>query len=219
MVPLFAGVIIAGLGIGALLSAFAARHASTPSTSRSPLVVVHTPTPVASVAQVQSTVRPTVAPTAKPAATKRATTPRPAPSRKAAATEAPKRPVAIATPVRTATPTLQPAAVPTVAPAGEGQNASAESLVRRYLEAVAHGDDAGAHAALGGSGSLDESQFLDPSMRITSISASRGANGSTNVQAEMRTARGDYFGTFVVDPSGTRITDHVVIPVGGTTAR
>ncbi|MBV8423650.1 MAG: hypothetical protein JO349_00550, partial [Candidatus Eremiobacteraeota bacterium] len=65
----------------------------------------------------------------------------------------------------------------------------------------------------------DEVQFLDPSMRITSVSSSRAASGGTNVQVDLRTVRGQYFGTFSVDPSGTRITQHTVIPVGGTTAR
>jgi hypothetical protein len=93
--------------------------------------------------------------------------------------------------------------------------------VRRYLDAVAHGDDAGAYSALGGqSGNrLVEQQFLDPTMRITNITASRNSGGGAKVQVELTTARGQYFGTYDVDASGMRITDHAIIPVGGTTSR
>jgi len=237
MVPLFAGVIIAGLGIGALLSAFAARRAPAPATRNTPIVVVHTPTPVASVAQV--TTAPTVSPTPAAAATKRAVTARPAtasptPSAAPSPTPTPTPRVTVTpTPRVTVTPTRTPAAIVTRAPtpiptvaqavtpaAADRQSAYAESLVRRFLEAVAHGDDATAYSTLGStSGSLDEVQFLDPSMRITSVSSSRAASGGTNVQVDLRTVRGQYFGTFSVDPSGTRITQHTVIPVGGTTAR
>ncbi|MGH7716790.1 MAG: hypothetical protein ACREML_12430 [Vulcanimicrobiaceae bacterium] len=97
----------------------------------------------------------------------------------------------------------------------------AEALVRKFLEAVAHGDDSTAYATLGGSSdnSLTEAQYLDPTMRITSMSTARAPGGGTNVQVEFRTVRGEYFGTFTVDSSAGRITQHEVIPVGGTSAR
>jgi hypothetical protein len=88
------------------------------------------------------------------------------------------------------------------------------------MEAIAHGDDATAYAALGGtSGSLSEAQYIDPTLRFTSISSTRAPGGGTNVQVEFRTTRGEFFGTFNVDGSASRITQHEVIPVGGTSAR
>jgi len=92
--------------------------------------------------------------------------------------------------------------------------------VRKFLEAVAHGDDATAYGTLGGAATpLGEAQFLDPTMRITSVSSTRAPGGGTNVQVEFRTSRGEYFGTFIVDSSGSKIIQREVIPVGGTTAR
>jgi hypothetical protein len=93
-------------------------------------------------------------------------------------------------------------------------------LVRRFLSAVANGDDQAAYSALGGNaGSLSEAQYLDPTLRITSMTSSRNTSGGTDVQVEMRTAKGQYFGTFSVDAGGTRITQREIIPVAGTTAR
>lgn len=238
MVPLFAGVIIAGLGIGALLSAFAARHVPTPAQSQNPLVVMHTPTPIATVARAAPSPSPTAkpAPTRKPSATPTAeqtlkpsvkSSSKPTPSATPTATATPS-PVATAVPTRepTARPTLAartspPTATPTApAPVAAQALPPPEALVRKYMEAIAHGDDATAYAALGGnSGSLTEVQYLDPTMRITSVSSTRAPGGGTNVQVEFRTARGEYFGTFTVDSSATRITQHEVIPVGGTSAR
>jgi hypothetical protein len=100
------------------------------------------------------------------------------------------------------------------------QSSPAEALVRKFLEAVAHGDDTTAYGTLGGGGtSLGEAQFLDPTMRITSMTTARSPGGGTNVQVEFRTSRGEYFGTFIVDSSNSRIIQREVIPVGGTTAR
>jgi hypothetical protein len=86
---------------------------------------------------------------------------------------------------------------------------NSQTLVRRYLEAVASGNDAGAMSALGPGADrrLLEQQFLDPTMR------------GAKVQVEVSTAKGQYFGTYSVDASATQITDHAMIPVGGTTAR
>lgn len=234
MVPLFAGVIIAGLGIGALLSAFAARHVPTPAQSQNPLVVMHTPTPIAATRKPAATptATATAVPTLKPSlksSLKASSKPTPSstPTVKPAATATPS-PVATAVPTRepTARPTLAartspPTATPTAPPPVAAQALPPpEALVRKYMEAIAHGDDATAYAALGGnSGSLTEVQYLDPTMRITSVSSTRVPGGGTNVQVEFRTARGEYFGTFTVDSSATRITQHEVIPVGGTSAR
>ena len=271
MVPIFAAVIVAGLGIGALLSAFAARQSPAPAPSGSPLVVTYTPTPIgnaapaapaagASVAAAPSpatarSAQPTTAPSSPPASASPSTVPsrRPSVKPEASATEKPTpspspaptlavprspqirppatitlRPVEspsfVPTPVlATVRPSPAPPAriaqsstVPSANPA-----AGAESLARRYLEAIAHGDEASAYQALGGSGRLSESQYLDPTMRITSLTSSRAPNGLTKIEAEITTAKGEYFSTFTVQDTarGTIITDHTIIPVGGTTAR
>ena len=125
----------------------------------------------------------------------------------------------------TVAPQPQTARAATVAPVvqatppADAQVGIAQSLVRRYLEAVAHGDDTTARSALGGSGRIVEQQFLDPTMRVTSIGGTRNASGGTRVQVELNTARGQYFATYTIDSTGTVITDHAIIPVGGTTAR
>jgi hypothetical protein len=229
MVPLFAAVIIAGLGIGALLSAFAARHAPAPVASRSPLVVVHTPTPAAAKVLAQRateapTVRATVAPASPSEAPSASPTPLPSPTTAPPphpnATPSPKKAV-VATPRAVAERTALPpqhVATPEVAQVAQAADEAATSLVRRYLEAVAHGDDATARSALGGDASPEDVQYLDPSLRITSLSAAR-KGAITRVEVEFRTVRGHYFGVFNVDKTGTRITQHEIIPVGGTTAR
>lgn len=99
------------------------------------------------------------------------------------------------------------------------QQSPASTLVLRYLSAVANGDDATARSALGGGDLSGDVQYLDPSYHVTSVSSKAAGNGDTDVEVEFRTARGEYFGTFRVDPSGRRILLHEVIPVGGTTAR
>jgi hypothetical protein len=234
MVPLFAGVIIAGLGIGALLSAFAARRLPAPSPAHSAVVVLHTPTPVARTAAPErvaqnATATPESTPTVSPT---------PVATRKATPTSAPTgTPRATIKPAPTIKPTAKPsAAIATVAPTAaitprrvaeipeasraERQAVYAQELVRRFLSAVANGDDQAAYSALGGnSGSLSEAQYLDPTLRITSMTSSHNTSGGTDVQVEMRTAKGQYFGTFSVNAGGTRITQREIIPVAGTTAR
>lgn len=226
MVPLFAAVIIAGLGIGALLSAFAARHAPAPAAKSSPVVVVHTPTPAAAKVAERATEQPTVAVRATPQATPspESATPTPAPSPSAttaaptqrpspSATPSPKKSVA---PHRVVAVTTAPPQNVAAAAAPQGDEA-ATSLVRRYLDAVAHGNDGVARSALGGDSAPEDVQFLDPSLQITSLNSTR--KGSiTEVQVEFHTVKGQYFGTFNVDRTGTRITQHELIPVGGTSA-
>lgn len=236
MVPLFAAVIIAGLGIGALLSAFAARHAPAPPRA-SPAIVVHTPTPpprVAAVTTPQPTIEPpspspSVAATNAPTPNATVTaTPSPARTTSSKPTAAPSKAPA-APPSRRPVPqstskvvsqraTTPPAPLPT-AVATQTQQSPATALVLRYLSAVANGDDATARSALDGGDLSGDVQFLDPSYRLTSVSTKGAGNGDTDVEVEFRTARGQYFGTFRVDPSGRRILLHEVIPVGGTTAR
>lgn len=236
MVPLFAGVIIAGLGIGALLSAFAARRIPSPLPSRAPIVVLHTPTPVARTSTPAAIARnatqtpeptatptlaptPTVTPTHAPTPTL-APTARATPKRTPSATPTAKPRVAIATAAPTPSPSPNPVALAPRAAVADREAFFAQTLVRRFLSAVANGDDPTAYAALGSSSdSLSEAQYLDPTLRITSMSASHNTDGGTNVQVEMRTVKGQYFGTFAVDATGTRILQHEVIPVGGTSAR
>lgn len=240
MVPIFAGVIVAGLGIGALLSALASRRPPQPVATNS-VVVTHTPTPLAQrtmAPALPATKAPTKAPatlapspsasasagatskpTPKPVATANPATPRPRPTLALATAVAVRtpvpptpRPVPPPTPPRVAS-TASPAPVAT---APDPVTAGAESLVRRYIDAVKNGDDSGAYAALGGTSGnrLYEQQYLDPTARITSLSSSRTPSGAAKVQVEMTSPKGQYFLTFTVD--GTRITDHAIIPVGGT---
>ena len=252
MVPIFAGVIVAGLGIGALLSALASRRPPQVATNT---VAVHAPTQSvertsAPAIAASAAPAPKVTPSPKPSPSTTATvaasekpTPKPAPtaSRSAtpAATPRPRPTLAVVTaiPERTpqppsSRPVSPPAAprVPTAPPATrvaaatpapvtqapDALTAGAESLVRRYIDAVKSGDDAGAYAALGGTGGnrLYEQQYLDPTARITSMSSTRTSGSAAKVQVEMTSPKGQYFLTFTVD--GTRITDHAIIPVGGS---
>ena len=225
MVPLFAAVIIAGLGIGALLSAFAARHAPAPAAKSSPVVVVHTPTPAAAKVVAQhATVQPTVTVSATPEAASpspESATPTPAPSattaaptQRPSATPSPKKSVSPRRVVAADTAPPQNVAPPAAAPAGDE---AATSLVRRYLEAVAHGNDGAARSALGGDSAPEDVPYLDPSLQIMSLNSTR-KGGITEVQVEFKTVKGQYFGTFNVDRTGTRIMQHELIPVGGTSA-
>ena len=248
MVPLFAGVIIAGLGIGALLSAFVTRHSPAPVPNRAPTVVVHTPTPPAAVVAETAIASPTpLRSTASPAASPKPRETRkpvvyvsakPAPLASATVTPSPsvtRSPSVAPSPSVTRSPSVAPSRAPAAGPspsaAGASQRTSqsvaqaqaeespAAALVRRYLEAAAHGNDAAASEALGGATDTEDQRYLNPSMRITSLTTSRRADDTTQVQVDFQTAAGQYFGTFTVDAGGKRILEHQLIPVGGTTAR
>jgi hypothetical protein len=128
--------------------------------------------------------------------------PRPLP----VATATSKASVATAKPLAPATPA--PAAPTPVAhpnaPAGE----SAASLVRSYLEALAHGDSSSASTYLAG-GSPSET-FMNGEAQIESVRAAPGSNSGYQVTADVKSGGVEYYGTFTVvpGPSGLQITDH-----------
>ncbi len=236
MAALIIGVIVAGLGIGALVSAFQNR-AAVPDLGPTSIPAV-TPVPQPSAPAPVITLPPTAPPpvptlTPKPAPTH---SPKPKPSHTPAAapTQAGASPspahsavpltLASAKPVLAASPeppAVHPAPVPTrpaVAAAVPGEPAAA--VVRRYLDDLIAGDEAGAYAALGGTRSdrsldLKEEAFLTKDARITSVHVNgTDATGST-VDAEITTGRGSYVASFHVTtgPNGSIINQHDYIKI------
>jgi hypothetical protein len=97
---------------------------------------------------------------------------------------------------------------------------AATGVVRRYLDDLIAGDEAGAYAALGGTSSdrsltLKEEAFLDKDARITSIRVSRTDATGATVDAEITSARGSYVATFHVinGPNGISINQHDYIKI------
>jgi len=132
--------------------------------------------------------------------------------------------VAAATPVATAAPTEAPdtaevtatplPATPGASP-GSAYDAHAEAVVRRYVEALARGDEKTAYAALGGSGTLSEESFLDPGAQIVSMKVTRIDAANASVGCEIVSAKGRYYGTYHVTAatSGPYISEHDYIKV------
>jgi hypothetical protein len=169
------GVVVAGLGIGAFLSAMQTKSTThtavstqprapivtpVPQASREPLaiatIVAHpTPTPVPTAVPTvapTATPEPTQAPTAEPTAT-RPPTARPVAIATHAATP-PPTPVAVATAAPRSAPTRRPtprvvAAAPAQTATESGFGGTAQGTVRRYLDALMAGNENGAYAALG----------------------------------------------------------------------
>jgi hypothetical protein len=107
--------------------------------------------------------------------------------------------------------TSRPAAVVTPAPAAHPEAPVGDapaSLVRSYLEALAHGDRATASTYLAG-GSASET-FMTGEAQIESIRSTPGSNSGYQVTADVKSGGAEYYGTFVVvpGPSGLQITDH-----------
>jgi hypothetical protein len=88
-------------------------------------------------------------------------------------------------------------------------------VVRRYVDALIRGDEKTAYDALGGSGTLSEQAFLDPSARIASITVTRIDASNASVGCEIATAKGHYYGTYHVTAatSGAYISAHDYIKV------
>ena len=118
--------------------------------------------------------------------------------------------------------TARPAPVATVAASAPpprpipGSADTALGVVRRYLESLIAGDEAGAYNALGGTSSdrsldLKEEAFLDKDAHITSMRASRSDATGATVDAEITTARGSYVATFRV--ANGIITQHDYIKI------
>jgi hypothetical protein len=139
---------------------------------------------------------PTATPSAAPVPS---ATPTRAPAPIATATRkaivATARPIAVATPVPVAPPKA-PAADP------------AASLVRSYLEALAHGDRATASTYLAG-GSASET-FMSGEAQIGSIRSTPQGNSNYLVTADVKSGGVEYYATFTVapGPGGLQITDH-----------
>ena len=94
------------------------------------------------------------------------------------------------------------------------------ALVRRYIDDLIAGDEAGAYAALGGTSSdrtlsVKEEAFLDKDAHITSMRVSRTDPAGATVDAEITSARGSYVATFHVTsgPNGTTINQHDYIKI------
>jgi hypothetical protein len=176
---MFLGIVVAGLGIGALLGAFAQRGQSGSPTAHYSVAPEVTTVPQAPRGPVAiATLAPphTAEPTDEPTPTPEPSpseTPAESPSPQASATPRPSpaatvTPAATATPVPTPLPTVRPTPRPlpsatprpvAVAPStpppivgGEPLSiaSSAPAVVRRYLNALMGGDESGAYAALGG---------------------------------------------------------------------
>lgn len=122
------GVVVAGLGIGAFLSALQAKHESTSRTSTTAVARI-TPVPQATRAAEPTPVpHPTATPTAEPSPTPEPSaapaspTPAPSPTPRASATASPvpsarpSAPAATATPAPTEKPTPRPTPAPTERP-------------------------------------------------------------------------------------------------------
>jgi len=177
---MFLGIVVAGLGIGALLGAFAQRgqnDAPAAPYSAAPEVTTVPQTPRGPVAIATLAPPHTAEPTEEPSPSPEPSaseTAAPSPSPRASATP---RPSPVATVTATATATPSPAAPPTVRPTsrplpsatprpvavapatsappivgGEPLSiaSSAPAIVRKYLNALMSGDESGAYAALGG---------------------------------------------------------------------
>lgn len=95
-------------------------------------------------------------------------------------------------------------AAPPKAPAGD----PAASLVRSYLEALAHGDRATASTYLA-SGSASET-FMSGEAQIESIRSTPQSNSNYLVTADVKSGGVEYYATFTVapGPGGLQITDH-----------
>jgi len=250
------GVIVAGLGIGALIAVLMQRTTEKAEPGATPVVLATTapqaaplftrppiaiatiapprtprPSPSASAtatAEPSPSPSPSPSPTQSPAAEPTATateppaqTAPPIPTVKPAAaavrvaaaaaapTEAADKPEATATPLATTAPATPGA------PAGSAYDAHAEAVVRRYVEALARGDEKSAYAALGGSGTLSEESFLDPSAQIVSMKVTRIDAANASVGCEIVSAKGRYYGTYHVTAatSGPYISEHDYIKV------
>jgi hypothetical protein len=124
----------------------------------------------------------------------------------AGATATPKAIVATSRPIAVATP-IPAAPIPAAHPKAPVGDAPA-SLVRSYLEALAHGDRATASTYLAG-GSASET-FMSGDAEIESVRSTPGSNSAYQVNADVKSGGVEYYGTFTVvpGPAGLQITDH-----------
>lgn len=206
-------VIVAGLGIGMLSAVVMHRGPNSvtlpPSPTVTPLVVPTTAVPLRTLPSAEPappsaapavTEKPTATPaTASPAATVMptpASTPTRAPSASPVPTVSPTprataRPTPVPTLVPTAEPTRSPPS-PAAVPTGFDIDV-AQAVVRRYLDAIARGDNATARALLGASPGdatvpLPELTFVNSTSRFGSFVGRR--TGDTSAAIEVQVTNG-----------------------------
>jgi hypothetical protein len=239
-IALVIGVIVAGLGIGALISAFQNRGTpnlppSAPTVTAVPQATPESPAPapletVMPIPSPTGTPPPTPAPhptrkaTASPGPTATATPsasavtpPSVAPSATAAPTPPPTieptaKPVPVATAVPTRAPTPVPTPTPTAAPtvAPTPKPASGPDAVVRRYLDALMAGDVGGAGALLTSGNPHEAAFVDPNARITSVRTTQSDGSGSTVLAEIATPRGTYLATFHVTAAG-KIDQHEIV--------
>jgi len=238
-VALVIGVIVAGLGIGALISAY--QNRGTPPPQLGAGVPPVTPVPLATAAPEESPLammsatpsprpspspasspQPTASPSPEPTVspTPEATAlPSPSPAPTASPTLA-----ATATPLATAPPTAKPtvapapAATPRVTPApvpAEGHGGEATAAVRRYLDAVIAGNTSAAAAMLAPGGTVKEAAVLDNASHVIGVRVTRSDAAGAFVEAQIATSNGSYIATFhvTITPGGASIDQHDYIKV------
>jgi cytoskeletal protein RodZ len=225
-------VVLAGLLLGGVLAHFFGGSGAPQRPAQTTVAEASVPpvTPLPSAAPTSglpsTAPSPSAAPTSTPSARPTSTpTPTPTPAKHLALAVKPATPTPAPheTPVSTATPprvaatskasvaTSRPVAVVTPAPAAHPEAPVGDapaSLVRSYLEALAHGDRATASAYLAG-GSASET-FMTGEAQIESIRSTPGSNSGYQVTADVKSGGAEYNGTFTVvpGPSGLQITDH-----------
>jgi hypothetical protein len=123
-------------------------------------------------------------------------------------------------PAPSAKPSAAGSAPPIVGGAPLQIAGAAPSLVRRYVDALARGDEAAAYAALGGVAgdtglALSEESFIDPSSHVAELKTTPLSPMEAQVDAEITSAKGTYEATYRVrfGPKGAYITSHDYIKV------
>jgi hypothetical protein len=237
------GVVIAGLGIGALVAVFMQHNAdklppvalatlapATPAPARPtppPIAIATIEPPRTPRPSPSPSLRPTIGPSAAAAPSRKLLPAGPAAARVAVVTPAPApaatstRPPEPSSTAPAASPTSAAPATPVVVTASASPETQsvydehATAVVRRYLDALIRGDEKTAYDALGGSGTLSEQTFLDPSAHIVSVKVTRIDASNASVGCEVAAAKGNYYVTFRVTAatSGPYIATHDYIKV------
>ncbi|MFN2461412.1 MAG: hypothetical protein ABR591_12105 [Candidatus Velthaea sp.] len=116
--------------------------------------------------------------------------------------------------------TPPPAPVTAAGPPAPAIVGAASGVVRRYVDALIHGDEPVGYSLLGGSAgdrglTLSEEAFLDTNARITSLRATKVDDSNATVEVEFSSSKGSYYGTYHVTagPRGPYIVQHEYIKV------
>jgi hypothetical protein len=227
-------VIVAGLGIG-MLSAVVmhrgANNAGLPATPRVTPLAAPTAAPVASpLATLRARPTPSPTPLSTPSPTPVSTpsptaepsaSPSPSASPTARATARPtplRTPTAVPTKAATASATVLATPAPTRAPVPAAISTGfdvdiAQAVVRRYLDAIARGDNATARALLGASPSdatvpLPELAFVNTNSKIGSLTGRRTGDSSAAISVQITDGAQRYSIIYEVvqGPKGTLIS-------------